>query len=272
MINRESQNTNLDYEMDQELVELEQEVMLMLDEYDVEFPSESEITMTINKMRPFVPEKEDKWQVFYEGIHSVLRNSLREIFYMSPLFWIANCLFLLIGVSAVFVAESDPYTTMLLLAPLPTITGLFEVFKSRNTGMAELEMSLKYSLQELILSKMVVVGGFNFLITLVLTASITFIYPTIWVWKLLLYWIAPFTMITAVTLAVVNRIRHIYALSIGLIIWIGVGAMVMQIEFFEKVDHIPTSFYIAISIISAIISIIKLVQIYKRGITYEFNY
>jgi hypothetical protein len=161
---------------------------------------------------------------------------------------------------------------MLILAPFPILTGLFEVFKSRESGMAELEMSFKYSLQELILSRMFVIGGFNFLINLTFTMCISIFYPEIWLWKLVLYWVTPFTVITAIMLVVVTKFRHIYAVTAGLLVWISFGAFISQANMIEKIESIPVAFYILVIVFATIVVFTKLKRIYKRGITYEFNH
>jgi hypothetical protein len=160
---REFENNHLDIDVDKELFELEQEVLIRLDEYDVEFPSESEIMMTVDAIRPYVPTTENIWKTSYEHLSTIVKHSVNEVFHISPLFWIANSLLLVISLTAIFSVELNPYLAMMFLAPLPTITGLVEVLRSKNNGMAELEMSLKFSWQELIISKMLVVGSFNLL-------------------------------------------------------------------------------------------------------------
>ncbi|MFS0861951.1 hypothetical protein [Fredinandcohnia sp. 179-A 10B2 NHS] len=264
--------SKFDIEMDRELVELEQEIEFMLDEYDVEFPSEVEMMVTIEAMRPYVPKNENKWKNVYGRVETILQHSAREVFYITPLFWLLNGLFLVVCIGAVILTEADPYLVALLFAPLPTITGLLEVLKSKNNGMAELELSLKYNLEELILSKLVIIGGFNLVLNVVLTACISAIYPEIWIGKMALYWITPFTVISAVSLFVVTSTRQSYIFTGGIVVWISVGILVGQTDALEMIERLPSVIFIVVSVISMIYVVAKMNSIYKRGISYEFNH
>lgn len=274
MSKKKMDKTEFEYDMDYdpELDELEREIGLLLYEYDVEYPSESEMMMTIDAIRPYVPVKESKWKNRFEGMSAIMKQSIIEFFYMSPIFWISNSLFLLIGLSAVLLSEIKPYVILLLLGPIPTITGLLEVIKRMNDGMAELEVTFKYSLQEIILSKMVVVGGSNLIINLFLTFSTSFFYQDVVIWKLMLYWITPFTVITAISFVIVSRFRHVYAVTAGLAVWIVFGSMISQSKLVERIESIPIVVHILVSLIAALVVIIQLNRIYKRGVNYELNH
>ncbi|WP_010283166.1 hypothetical protein [Bacillus timonensis] len=266
-----SKNEKQNDSFDDDIFQLEPEIGMFLDEYDVEFPSEAEIMMSIEAMRPYVPSKEKKWEAFVAGVSTVLRHSTREVFYFSSLFWGLNVLFLLLGVSSALIYEIDPYLIMLYVAPLPTIIGLIEVFRSSNTEMAELEMSFKFSLQEIILSRMVVVGTFNIALNVLLTISFAILLPEVMIGKLILYWATPFTMIAAIMLVVASRFRRAYSLTGGLILWTGAVIAISQQEVIERIETISVLGYILVTIAAAIFIIVKMMNIYKRGISYEIN-
>lgn len=261
-----------DLDVDCELEELEKKLGSMLNEYDVEYPSESEMMRTIDAIRPYVPVKDNKWRIYLDNMASIFKHSIQEFFYISPIFWIVNSLFLLTGLVAVFISEQSPYATIMILAPIPTITGLLEVFKSRNGNMAELEMSFKFSLQEIILSKMIVVSGFNIIINLLVTLIISYFHQDILLAKLMLYWIIPFMVITAICLVIVNRIRHTYAVTAGLLVWIGFGSLVSQTRVTEKIENMPKLIYVLVIVMAALLIIFQMKQLNKRGVTYEFNH
>jgi hypothetical protein len=265
-------NRDKDINYDQELEVLEQEVVFMLKEYDVEYPSESEMLMTIEAIRPYVPVKENKWKTIYENMASIMKHSLHEIFYVSPLFWVSNLLFLLIGLTYMFASELNPYVMILVLAPIPTITGIIEVQKRMNSGMAELEMSFQFSLQEIILSRMLIVGGFNLLINIVFTFVIAVSFDDILIWKLLLNWIMPFTLTMAVAFIALGRFRNTYAITAGLAIWIVIGTFINQTRLAEKIEHLPVPLSLLITFLALILTFIKITQIYKRGVLHEFNH
>ncbi|MDK7669161.1 hypothetical protein [Cytobacillus oceanisediminis] len=272
MKKREFENNYVEIDVDKELFELEQEVLIQLDKYDVEFPGESEIMMTVDAIRPFVPVKENIWKTSYEHLSVIVKHSAYEVFHFSPIFWITNSLLLVISLIAIFSVELNPYLAMLFLAPLPTIAGLVEVLRSKNNGMAELEMSLKFSWQELIISKMLVIGGFNLLINIIFTISISVLYPEIWIWKVTLYWLTPFTVISAVSLVIVSKFRQMHMVTGTLTIWVVISTLVSQTTIIEHIENLPATFYILVTAFASAFSIIKMIQIYKRGISYEFNH
>jgi len=259
------------FEIDDEILELEQELEMSLDEFDVEFPSESEIMMTVDGLRPHVPKIENKWDTLVASVSTVMKYSTREVFYFSPLFWGLNLLFLLIGVTSTLFYEVDPYLIMLYVAPLPTFIGMIEIFKSGNTEMAELEMSFKFSLQEIILSRMVVVGAFNITLNILLTISFAVLQPEVMIGKLILYWATPFTIVTAIMLVVASKFRGSYTLTGGLVVWTVVALFLVQQDVMERIETVSAVVYIFVTVAATIFILIKMSRIYKRGISYEFN-
>ncbi|XXM70810.1 hypothetical protein ACQ0QQ_13940 [Lysinibacillus sphaericus] len=268
----DNSSRNDDTQLDLELEELEKELRFKLGDYDVEYPSETEMMKTIEAIRPFVPEKEDRWKSYSENIMPLIKNTYREIFYFSPLFWILNSLFLFICSCAVLIADQDPYVTLMLFAPLPTFTGLFEILKSRRTGMAELELSYKFNLQEIILSKMMIIGVFNIGINLIAMVVLSILLPDIWVGKMLLYWMTPFTVMTGISFLFASRVRHVHTVTSTLVVWLGAGLFLSSEEVIEKVESIPAAVYGLVIIAAISFIILQAFRFYKRGAEYEFNH
>ncbi|RFB18036.1 hypothetical protein DZB84_03745 [Bacillus sp. HNG] len=256
---------------DDEIFELEQELEMSLDEFDVEFPSESELMMTIDAMRPYVPSKESKWEALVASVSNVLMHSTREVFYFSALFWGLNLLFLVFGVLSVFIYKIDPYLIMLYVAPLPTIVGFIEVFKSSNTEMVELELSFKFSLQEIIFSRMLVVGVFNVALNVLLTISFTILLPELMLGKLILYWATPLTIIAAIMLVVSSKYRSAHTFSGGIVLWTVAALALTHQDVIERIETISALAYILVTVVALIFIVVKMMTIYKRGISYEFN-
>ncbi|MDM5317267.1 hypothetical protein QUF49_14755 [Fictibacillus sp. b24] len=261
-----------DSEMDNEIEFLELELEDVLDEYDVEFPTEDEIMMTINAIRPYVPVKENKWSSALQSVVDITKHAYKEVFYMSSLFWIANGLLFLVALSGVLLSEINPYVMMMTLAPIPTITGLIEVIKSRNEGMAELEMSYKHSFQEILLSKMLVVGSFNLGLNVLLTISLELLSHELMVSKLMLYWLTPFTCVTALSLLLVTRFRKIYAVTVGIVIWLGASTLLAQPLMIKRMESAPVEIFVALIAVAAIVGLFQAANIYKRGVTFEINH
>lgn len=265
-------NKKDDVRFDSDIDDLEKEWGFSLDEYDVEYPSEAEMMKTIDSIRPFVPVKENRWKLFADNIASIMKLSWQEVFYFGHLFWALNSLFLLICLSAVIISDQNPYIALMLLAPLPTIIGLFEVLKSRNAGMAELELSCKYSLQEVILSKMVVIGAFNIVINLIATTVLSSFSGDVLAGKLLLYWMTPFTVMTFISFLIANRLRHLYAVTATLVIWLGIGVFLSTEEIITKIEIVPVFVYCLVIAAGFISIVLQAGRLYKRGVKYEFNH
>lgn len=258
-----------DEDFDLELFELENEVFGQLKEYDVEFPSEEEMMSTIEAIRPHVSKK----QSMFKPLADLVRHSGQEIFRISPLFWGANGLLVLISLFAFFTVEQlDPYFTIMILAPLPTIAGVMELMRSKNSGMLELELSLKYSWQELLLSRMIVIGGFNVLVNIAFTAVFTFVVADVWFAKMTLYWLTPFTVLMAVSLVIISRFRKFHIVTVALVSWFGIGMVMSQTKLFERLGEIPLYSFVLVIIAASIFSLWKMMWIYKRGISYELNH
>lgn len=164
------------------------------------------------------------------------------------------------------------YFTIMLLAPIPTIVGVLEMMKSKSSGMMELELSLKYSWQELILARMLVVGGFNVGIDLVFMLGISLMMPQVWLGKLLLFWLTPFTVLMAVSLVIVSRFRKLHVVTATLVCWIGLSTVIQETELHQLMVEIPPVVYVAVIAVASVFIIFNMTRIYKRGISYEFNH
>src|SRR5699024_670438 len=114
-----------------------------LKELTVDYPSEDEIEQTIFALYEHMPEQKKTITSRLEQIKELLILSGKEFMHISPYFWIANAIFLIFGAGSTYFFNANPFITLFVLSPLPFLTGLLEVFKSKNEGLAELEMTLK---------------------------------------------------------------------------------------------------------------------------------
>lgn len=191
-----------------------------LNQYSIEYPDEKKITQTIELLRPYVPQKKG---LFFYPFQQLARMAIRELSYVHPLFWCANIVLFLSGCGLLLMAGSDPYLIALSMAPVPFILGIIEIFKSFQQNMHELEMTTEHSLQEIILAKLIVVGMFNLLLNLLITLTFPMLLPAVFIWKLILYWLTPFTVIAAFTFWIANRLRNgTITAIIALAIWLGI--------------------------------------------------
>lgn len=226
---------------DAEIELLEFEMKQILDNYHVEYPSDDEIKATIKVIRNSIPVNEKKTDVICKKSFLLLKNSLREFNHISSFFWISNISFFIVGLIMIFLGRSNPYLTVMFLSPIPFVLGLIEVFKSRNLGIAELEMTLKHSFQQIVLSRMVVVGCYNLVLNVSITVILSLFMKEVWIWKLIFYWSTPFTVVSVITLIIESRIRNSYTTaSVSIAIWLTFTSCLFlfeqTIEWFENID------------------------------------
>lgn len=161
-------------------------------------------------------------------------------------------LFFLVGFIIVFIGDGDPYFSAMCLAPIPFVLGLIEVFKSRDQGMAELEWTTRHSLQEIILSKTVIVGSFNLLLNLTFTLVFPFFLEDVWLWKLILFWMTPFTVVSAIALIISGIVRNGYGTAIiVLAVWAGISYGIIVTERSNPwLEQIHVFYYILLNIVA----------------------
>lgn len=205
---------------------MNEETVSMLDEFSVDFPSEEEIEKTIMEIHHYVPAPKSK--AFNLGnIKNLLLLSGKEVMYISHLFWILNLAFLVFGSILTFWGHSNPYWTLFILSPLPFVTGLIEVFKSRNHGLVELESSFKYTAQQVILSKLFIVGLFNIVLNVGLIAAFAFeLHIRFNLTALLTFWVMPFTLLSAISLVISTKFRSVMSSPMLIAIWFALGLFI----------------------------------------------
>lgn len=207
-------------DMENEWASFDAEMKHALNHYSVEYPDESQIQRTINTLRPYVPQKK---LLLKRQLQLLIFMAVQEFSYINPLFWITNSTLFVIGCILILTGQSNPYLLSMSIAPIPFILGVTEIFKSWQQNMHELELTTKHSLQEIMLSKMVLIGVFNILLNVLTTLVVSLIIPNVWIWKLILYWLTPFTVIAAFTFLIASKFRNGYVAAVAsLVIWLSI--------------------------------------------------
>jgi|GEM_PF-3141613 len=249
---------------DDELIELDKEFQqFKLEDFTVEYPSDEAIARTIDAMRPYVAEPDSKrskrfipWKL--------------HILQIQPAFWMANLLFFCLGLLLWRFWEDDPYKIMLLLSPVPFFLGLLELFRGRNEGLLELEISCKYSAQQLLLRKLLAISIYNVLLCLALIGVFCIFGEPLLFSKLIIYWAAPFVVAVSIGLAVANRIRNVLSVPTALVIWIFIAmTFITNIERKERYGQASELPYLAgLAAALAIVFIVIQIKRLKKGFTY----
>lgn len=201
-----------------------------LEEITIEYPSEDEVDRTIYALYEHMPAQKKQLKDYFEEMMNILRLSAQELLQFSLTFWLANLAFVLIGIAGTAYLDSSPYLTLLILAPLPFLTGLIEVFKLKDPGMLELEATTKYSLENLLFSRLLLVGVYNFLLNALLIVWLYYAEGlSLIVSQLFIYWIMPVSVLAALGLFVTLKFRGMLSSPALLSVWLAAGFGLSQI-------------------------------------------
>ncbi|SHK98818.1 hypothetical protein [Alicyclobacillus tolerans] len=191
-----------------------EELTKMLDEYTVEFPPEHIIQNTIENCIVHVPQYASERSKLKRMFHTL---SL-QVEYVSKWFWLFSLLLFVSGYVATVFDSISPYKTVLVLSPMPFILGVLEILRSTDSGMAEMELASKMSLPQIMMARFALIGSYN----VVLNAIISFgLYWTFGIdlWKVLLFWVAPFTWMSSIMLFLASRFRGRRLVPIAVSVW-----------------------------------------------------
>ncbi|WNF38371.1 hypothetical protein RJD24_08105 [Bacillaceae bacterium IKA-2] len=249
----------------------DEEIKDFLDNFTFEYPDESEIESTINSLRKYVPKKRRKIDSLVANSKELLFHSTRELFNLSSLFWSLNLLFFISGLIYVFFFNGNPYSTVISLSPIPIFLGLVEAFKSRESSSFEIELSCKYSPQQIILSRLFIVSTFNFVLNIVLVVSLSSLIDNILPLKLLLYWMVPNIVVAALGLFLTLRFRSYVIIPVLSVLWVVILTSSTITEFlYQKVESFSPYSYVSVSVLFLYILFVQIKKL-KRGDFLEFT-
>ncbi|WP_423409147.1 hypothetical protein AABM38_03450 [Heyndrickxia sp. MSNUG] len=244
---------------------IDYDVKEYLDSYKVDFPNEDEIEASIEFIMAQVPVKERKSAILARKAKVLVMNSSRELMNFSWLFWGLNGLFLLLGVISLLNVHFNPYMTVFALAPLPFFTGIFEILKSKDEGLVELELTLKYNAQQILTSRLLVVGFYNFAVNIVISAITVAVYPEVLFAKLFLAWTIPYVFVTGVAFFIALKTKGIVASGSTIAIWFVFcygGLMNPEVtEFIHEINLFPAAGSVLLGIVIWIAIIVNVRKI-----------
>ncbi|MEI5907945.1 hypothetical protein WAK64_12855 [Bacillus spongiae] len=243
------------YKVDEEL-----ENFPLLQDFSVEFPSDEEMFHTIEELRQYVPQQQENTSI--NQLSRLIKLSASELFHIEKSFWSANLVFFVIGLLLAITNNSNPYFTIMLLSPVPFLIGLLQIFKGRDENVLELELTFKYTAQQQMLAKMVVIGVYNFILNIILITLLSlFGEGQLIVSKMLLYWIIPFSLVASIGLWVTQKVKGPIAVPSLVISWTAFTFIYMMnegaISYFETK---PFIFYV----ITFVLSILFFIQQVKK--------
>jgi hypothetical protein len=237
----------------------DQELEDWLDEFTIEYPSEEKIEQTIAMLHHYVPEK--------KKVH-LFQQVYKEMLGVSLVFWISNLLYLAAGIGFIYLGSGNPYMTLFFLAPLPVLISLIDVFRGRDEGMIELELSFKHSPSQLILSKLASIGFFNLICNMLLIAVIGIFTEHFLLSLLLKYWAVPYMVSISFCLFLSIKFRAVFAAPISIATLFSIGMAISQMA--PVYEAVPAGMFLFLFIAALFVLGLGVKMIYK-GAYHEFS-
>ncbi|OIJ21295.1 hypothetical protein BKP45_00485 [Anaerobacillus alkalidiazotrophicus] len=279
-MNRVNQTNKTDFdELDDIFDEKEYEALEEeLSYYLVKFPDEHKIDATIETLRQYVPDRKRQSPSVMERLVVIIKRAGTEITLVSKTYWIASTILFLLGYFIANQPNNDPLLTVVFLAPLPFIFGLLEVFKGREHGLLEMELSCKFSAHEIILSRLFLIGVYNVTLNTVLTLSISSVTGRPLV-EMLLKWFTPFTFFVAIALWLSMKFKGQVFVTTFLTLWLVLTVLVLSnnhwVAAFLNASLVLHLVFLGLGILLIGLQVRQLIKnyaIYEGGARFEVNY
>lgn len=239
-----------------------------LDSYVVTQVDEEKIDSTIDILKAYMPKEEVETVKKDIRIFEMIKENIGliklQLSLISKSYLILSLLLILVGTIATVKLNLSVYLSASIIAPIPILLGIFEVIKGREENVWELELSYKYSLREIILSRLIIINMISILISIIISINLNNIYSQINLFNMISIWLIPIFAISSVSLVITSVYRSMNSIALCMAVWI-LGAM--GISLYEKMANIANiNLSIALGI-SAIGVVISSKLFYKKSIT-----
>ena len=238
-----------------------------LEWYVVKMPSQSDINNTIDNLRDIVPRKISRTKIL-----DLLEIASGEIRFMSSTYWIISLVLFILGVYLIWmnggsiINSRNPYISAVILAPVPFILGIIEIFRGREEGVIELELSCKISIGEIMFSRLIIICIYNILLNTMLSIVLIYFNSGILFWKITLMWLTPFTVISGIGLVLVRKLRGSYVAAIFTGVWmVLIMTILTQKKVMDKLMGINATVYAVLIIIGTILMIVQIKSYSQRS-------
>lgn len=191
-----------------------------LNQYIVKYPDEEGINVTIDTLRQYVPHKQKNIPCIKNQIFSLIKRTSTEITLMSKTYWVVSAVLFILGFLLVNSTAYDPLTTLVIISPLPFMFGLVEVFKAREQGLLEMEMTCKFSVYEIMLTRLLLIGLYNISLSTMLTIAFTSLIDSASMWEIIFVWLTPLTFFASISLWISIRFRGFAFLMMIVSLWV----------------------------------------------------
>lgn len=258
-----------------ELDEVEKE----LSQYLVKYPDEYNIDATINTLRQYVPDKKKQKINVKERFLVLIKHSKVEISIISHFYWIISSILFVLGFFITNYGGYNPLFTLVILAPLPFIFGLLEVFKGREQGVMEMEMACKFSAQEILLSRLFLIGVYNVTLNTLLMISFIPFVGSVSLWQMLFIWFTPFTIFAALSLWLSMKLRGAVFVTTFMALWLIFTFLLVSSQpwfavfiQFNIISHLLLMLFGLSLLAYQVRTFMKKYLTYVEGLTVDVNY
>lgn len=259
---------NIEDEQFEELLEADlAEIEDFLDSYVVSKVDEEKIDSTIDVLKSYMPKEEVQHVKVQEYLLDRIKENISLVKFqfslISKVYFIASLLLILVGTITIIRLNLSIYLSASIIAPMPILIGIFEIIKGREENVWELELSYKYSLREVVFSRLIIINVVSVLVSIIMSLILNNAYSQINLLKMISIWLIPIFLVGSVSLIVTSFYRGINSIALCISIWI-LGAMSISVyETIADITHINTFMILGISVIFALVSM-KL--FYKKSI------
>ena len=259
---------NIEDEQFEELLEADLvDIEDFLDSYVVSKVDEEKIDSTIDVLKSHMPKEEVQHVKVQEYLLDRIKENISLVKFqfslISKVYFIASLLLILLGTITTIRLNLSIYLSASIIAPIPILIGIFEIIKGREENVWELELSYKYSLREIVFSRLIIINVVSVLISIMMSLILNNAYSQINLLKMISIWLIPIFLVGSVSLIVTSFYRGINSIALCISIWI-LGVMNISVyETIADITHINTFMILGISVIFTLASM-KL--FYKKSI------
>lgn len=259
---------NIEDEQFEDLLEADlMDIEDYLDSYVVNQVDEEKIDSTIDILKTYMPKEEVETAKKDIRIFDVIKENIGlvklQLSLISKSYLILSLLLILVGTIATVKLNLSVNLSASIIAPIPILLGILEIIKGREENVWELELSYKYSLREIILSRLIIINVISILISIIISINLNNIYSQINLFNMISIWLIPIFAISSISLVITSVYRSMNSIALCMAVWI-LGAM--GISLYEKMADIANiNLFIALGI-SAIGVVISSKLFYKKSI------
>ncbi|WP_304340448.1 hypothetical protein [Metaclostridioides mangenotii] len=250
---------NLEDEQFEDLVEEDlMDLEDFLDNYVINMVDEQKIDSTIDILKSYMPKQKiqaiKEQSIFLETKKNNIDLVKFQFSLIGKVYLISSLFLILVGTITTIKLNLSIYLSASIIAPIPILLGIFHIIKGRDENVWELELSYKYSLREIVLSRLIIINVVSVLISIIISIGLKNTYSEINLFKMISIWLIPIFIVGSISLFITSIYRSINSIALCIAIWI-LG--VLSISIYEKIaeiTNINTFIVLGMSVISVVIA------------------